>query len=93
MTILQIFIGLVLIASTLAVLASMYALYKSNIVKLGALRPDHPSLGPAQDFVTFHGGIERVERCSKTGIEVFTPIALLALVILILTFTNPPPLP
>jgi hypothetical protein len=91
MILLQIFIGLVLIASTLAVLASMYALYKSNIVKLGAFRPDHPSLGPAQHFVTFHGGVERVDRCSKTGLKIFAPLALLTLVILILTFTNPPP--
>ncbi len=90
---LRIFLGLLLVVSVLAILACMYSLYKCGIVKLGAFKPDHPGLQLAMDYVTQHGGVDRVDRCSKRLLEILVPLALLALIILILTFTNPPPLP
>lgn len=93
MTVLQIVLSLTALLSLLATVTSMYALYQCSIVRLSGLRPDHPKVKPAEEFVTLHGGVDRVERGCKTGIEIFAPLALLASIVLALTFAYPPPLP
>jgi hypothetical protein len=86
MILLQIFLGLVFLVSTLAVIACMYALSRCTIVTHGSLSRNSVLVEKARSFVDKYGGLERVRTLSERGIQQYGSFPLLSLAALLIIY-------
>lgn len=75
------------LVSVFMISVAMWAMYQFNIFRMSGfvVNPDpikQKRIVRAQDFVTSHGGADRVRSAVSTGFEVFSPIAIVSLIVL-----------